>query len=85
MSRYDSEEDPMSWMARPKMRSLLHQDADIGDDEEEKEYQSDDESSTADAIKIYLKDIQKSQLLTAAQECELAELIADGDEKARQR
>ncbi len=84
MSRYDSEEDPdeLDGSSEDEVAGQ-DQDADIGDDEEEKEYQSDDESSTADAIKIYLKDIQKSQLLTAAQECELAELIADGDEKAR--
>lgn len=39
----------------------------------------------ADAIKLYLKEIQKSTLLTAADERELAGLIAEGDEAARAR
>ncbi len=50
-----------------------------------KNYQAEDDTSTADAIKLYLKDIQKSQLLTAAQERELAGKIAAGDEDARAR
>jgi RNA polymerase sigma factor (sigma-70 family) len=87
MSRYNSEED------QPEELDDLGEDdvdaqeleTDAGDDDAEKEYQSDDESSTADAIKLYLKDIQKSQLLSAAQECELAELIAVGDDSARAR
>ncbi len=60
---------------------------DVEDDsaEEDKTYEVDEEPSTADAIKIYLKDIQKSKLLTAAEECELAEKIAVGDDQARAR
>jgi RNA polymerase primary sigma factor len=38
-----------------------------------------------DAIKIYLREIQKSKLLTAAEERELAAKIANGDGAARQR
>ena len=87
MSRYNSEED------QPEELDVLADDGedaqnletDAANGEEEKEYQSDDDSSTADAIKLYLKDIQKSQLLSAAQECELAELIALGDDDARAR
>ena len=52
---------------------------------EEKNYSADEEQSTADAIKLYLKEIQKSQLLTAEDERELAGLIAQGDEAARAR
>ena len=90
MSRYNSEED------QPEELEALadgeaegeennqHRETDP-EDEEEKEYQADDQSSTADAIKLYLKDIQKSQLLSAEQERELAELIAVGDEDARAR
>ncbi len=52
---------------------------------EEKTYSFNDEQATADAIKLYLKEIQKSQLLTAADERELAGLIAQGDEVARER
>jgi RNA polymerase primary sigma factor len=44
-----------------------------------------DETTSADAIKIYLKDIHKSKLLSAAEERELAGQIAEGDEHARQR
>jgi RNA polymerase primary sigma factor len=54
-------------------------------DVKEKRYSAEDDVSTADAIKIYLKDIQRSKLLTAAEECELAEKIAVGDESARER
>jgi len=53
--------------------------------DEDKTYSAADEQATADAIKLYLKDIQKSQLLTAQDERELAGLIAEGDNAARQR
>ena len=45
----------------------------------------DEEYVPADAIKLYLKEIQKSTLLTAEEERELAGLIAQGDEAARAR
>jgi RNA polymerase primary sigma factor len=87
MSRYNSEEDqPEELDALPDDEENTRDlETDTADEEEEKEYQSDDQSSTADAIKLYLKDIQKSQLLSAAQERELAELIAAGDDHARAR
>ncbi len=44
-----------------------------------------EEYVAADAIKLYLKEIQKSKLLTAEDERELAGLIAQGDEGARAR
>lgn len=44
-----------------------------------------EEGHSADAIKLYLKEIQKSTLLTAAEERELAEKIAVGDMAARDR
>ena len=46
---------------------------------------ADDEGHAADAIKLYLKEIQKSTLLTASEERELAEKIARGDMAARDR
>lgn len=61
----------------------LDEDADAADDDSV--YPVEEEQTTADAIKIYLKDIQKSRLLTAADERELADLIAGGDEAARAR
>lgn len=45
---------------------------------------SDDEQTSADAIKIYLREIQKSRLLTAEDERALAGRIAAGDERARE-
>ena len=44
-----------------------------------------EEYATADAIKLYLQEIQKNQLLTAEDEKALAGLIAEGDEAARAR
>ena len=44
-----------------------------------------DDHATADAIKLYLQEIQKNQLLTAEDERELAGLIAQGDTAARER
>jgi len=45
----------------------------------------DTDSHYGDAIKIYLKEIQKSNLLTAEEEKELAIKIGKGDESARAR
>lgn len=53
--------------------------------EKKNQYSADDEYVAADAIKLYLKEIQKSNLLTAQEERELAGLIAKGDEAARAR
>ena len=44
-----------------------------------------EDSGTVDAIKLYLKEIQKSTLLTAEDERHLAERIAAGDAEARER
>lgn len=60
------------------------------DDEEKKPLRGDPlglvaDQTTADAIKLYLKEIQKSHLLTAEDERELAGLIAQGDAAARAR
>jgi RNA polymerase primary sigma factor len=45
--------------------------------------ESDDSSSSDDAIKLYLKEIQKTKLLTAEEERALARRIASGDMAAR--
>ncbi|WP_303722573.1 RNA polymerase sigma factor RpoD/SigA [Malonomonas rubra] len=73
--------------------SVVEAPENSGDDEEDEEDDSDSSDSTnykeeyvaADAIKLYLKEIQKSKLLTAEDERELAGLIAQGDEAARAR
>ncbi|HXV20877.1 MAG TPA: sigma-70 family RNA polymerase sigma factor [Desulfuromonadales bacterium] len=52
-------------------------------EEEEKAAPFDDHSD--DAIKLYLKEIQKTTLLTAESERELAQRISEGDKAARDR
>jgi RNA polymerase primary sigma factor len=52
-------------------------------EEEEKAVPYDDHSD--DAIKLYLKEIQKTTLLTAESERELAQRISEGDKAARDR
>lgn len=63
-----------------------------GDIEDEAEEESDDNEAKADfsdhsddAIKLYLKEIQKTKLLTAEEERELARRIAKGEMAARDR
>jgi len=53
--------------------------------EEESHAESAGEGSSADAIKIYLNELQKTSLLSARQERELAYRIKDGDQAARDR
>ncbi|HKI50608.1 MAG TPA: sigma-70 family RNA polymerase sigma factor [Geothermobacteraceae bacterium] len=55
--------------------------------EEEKAQEKEEESDARsdDAIKLYLKEIQKTNLLTAAEERELALKISQGDMAARDR
>jgi len=66
-------------------------DFSAGEAEEEDSGSSDndgaeeDDQATADAIKLYLKEIQRSKLLTAEDERYLAGLIAEGDASARER
>jgi len=54
-------------------------------EEKEKETTEDYEDFAMDAIKLYLKDIQKTNLLTAEEERALARRIDDGDMAARDR
>ena len=55
------------------------------EDEEDKDPADDYEDFSMDAIKLYLKDIQKTNLLTAEEERALARRIDDGDMAARDR
>jgi RNA polymerase sigma factor (sigma-70 family) len=59
--------------------------AEVENEEEEKESAEEYEDFSMDAIKLYLKDIQKTNLLTAEQERALARLIDQGDMAARDR
>ena len=52
---------------------------------EENNMTAGEQYASVDAIKLYLQEIQKSQLLTAEDEKELAGLIAEGDAAARER
>lgn len=54
-------------------------------EEQESESAEDYEDFAMDAIKLYLKDIQKTNLLTAEEERALARRIDDGDMAARDR
>lgn len=94
MSKYDPEDDQTEELIGQDEevdafcdddKEPAAQEPEDDDDREEKTYRADEDVSTADAIKLYLKDIQKSQLLTAADERELAGKIAEGDEAARAR
>ncbi len=55
------------------------------EEEDEREATEDYEDFSMDAIKLYLKDIQKTTLLTAEEERQLARLIEKGDMAARDR
>jgi len=59
--------------------------AQVEREEEEKETAEDYEDFAMDAIKLYLKDIQKTNLLTAEEERALARRIDDGDMAARDK
>ncbi len=98
MSKFDSEDEQADELNEdqedPEELSLdSADDSDADDDQaddgeaedDEKKYQSDNSAATADAIKLYLKDVQKSHLLTAEDERELAGKIAAGDDAARKR
>jgi len=53
--------------------------------EEEVESEEEDDHHSDDAIKLYLKEIQKTTLLTAQEERDLAKRISEGDMAARDR
>ncbi len=76
-SQEDSEEDDRE-----------EPDEDLSDEDAEKEdekQEADWDTHSDDAIKVYLKDIQKTTLLTAEEERELARRISQGDSAARDR
>ncbi|MCW8859015.1 MAG: sigma-70 family RNA polymerase sigma factor [Deltaproteobacteria bacterium] len=84
-SDYDESSDSNQGPDLTRLSEIELEDNSRSPQEHEKAFSAADDSSTADAIKIYLKDIQKSKLLTAQDERELAGLIAEGDDAARQR
>ncbi len=70
-------------LLEPDGDALLAEEAQEPDIEELKT--PDDDEYFDDAIKLYLRDIQKTKLLTAADERELATRILTGDKAARDR
>src|SRR6266568_3123002 len=57
----------------------------VGEEDEEFEEEQDQRSAIDDAVKQYLKEIGTYPLLTAEQELILAERVARGDQRARQK
>ncbi|MDY0268210.1 sigma-70 family RNA polymerase sigma factor [Trichloromonas sp.] len=66
---------------------LVEPESEVEEEEEEPEENAEtpEEEHSDDAIKLYLKEIQKTTLLTAEDERELAARISEGDEQARNR
>ena len=81
------EPDPQD-LEDPELNDADEEDP-LADEEESPGRGGDDDrepdSPGCDAVKLYLRDIHKSVLLTAAEERELALLIAAGDQAARDR
>jgi RNA polymerase sigma factor (sigma-70 family) len=65
--------------------SEQEEDAVAEEDEEEEEHPAGYDDHSDDAIKLYLKEIQKTTLLTAQDEKNLARRISQGDMAARDR
>jgi len=83
---YDLDQEPTDSKAEedgdfPEAEGMAEEEEE--EEEEEKEHEYDDHSD--DAIKLYLKEIQKTTLLTAEDERELARRISTGDMAARDR
>lgn len=64
--------------------SNMHGESEEGRDQDQ-ELEPEKDTASEDAIKVYLREIQRSSLLTADEEKELARRINEGDEKARER
>jgi len=71
--------------AEPEPEALEFEQEPEEDEEEEEEVKLPVVEHFDDAIKLYLREIQKTKLLTADDEKELAGLIAKGDKAARDR
>ena len=86
----DSEKVDLEDVQKPSTVTVDHEPdeatlARVEREEEEKEAAEDYEDFAMDAIKLYLKDIQKTNLLTAEEERALARRIDDGDMAARDK
>lgn len=84
----DDEENEETPVASDKSDSEDSDSEDSGSENEEEEEQQQDsryQSEGPDSVRRYLKEIQKSKLLTFEQEQELGKRIAKGDHQARQK
>jgi len=93
MNEYD-EFDLTSDALEEEDAEFAEADADLEDEESQEESEDEEEEKdkaaayddhSDDAIKLYLKEIQKTTLLTAESERELAQRISEGDKAARDR
>jgi RNA polymerase primary sigma factor len=69
----------------PEVRELEGSDEDHDPPEGEDEIKAAAEEPSDDAVKLYLADVRKTKLLSAAEERDLAARIALGDKAARER
>ena len=60
-----------------------NEESDASEDEEKEDQKPDDDFHSDDAIKHYLREIQRTTLLTAEEEKQLARRISKGDMAAR--
>jgi len=84
MSEVDLEEESPA-ERRPGAEDVPEPTEEQLKEEARREKAAQDEGHSDDAIKLYLKEIQKTNLLTAAEERELARRISQGDMAARDR
>lgn len=84
MKKKSGDESEFQEDESPSSSSEL-EDSDSGESEESAKEKDSEPSDGVDTIRRYLKEIQKSKLLTFEQEQELGKRIAKGDEEARQK
>lgn len=76
----DAERDPAEVLEAPEPDALI-----FAEEAEEDEIKTPEVEHFDDAIKLYLREIQKTRLLTADEEKELAARIAKGEKPARDK
>jgi RNA polymerase primary sigma factor len=85
MGDVDLEEDELGVLQKQDDEDAEPDADELKAEEKALEKEEENDSHSDDAIKLYLKEIQRTNLLTAAQERELALKISQGDMAARDR
>jgi RNA polymerase sigma factor (sigma-70 family) len=85
MGDVDLDDESMSALDSPEDDESEPDVEDLKAEEKAQEKEEAEDSHSDDAIKLYLKEIQRTNLLTAAEERELALKISQGDMAARDR